>query len=56
MLGSLIASRIAFQENMIVACSRQLIVISSSDLDFRYFRVLCRMVSVHATKNQNLGS
>ena len=56
MLGSLIASRTDLQENMIVACFRQLIVISSIDLVFRCLRVLFLMAGGHVGKNQNLSS
>ena len=56
MLGLLIASKIALQENMTVACSRLLIVISSGDLVLGCFRVLLRMAGGHTAQNQNLSS
>ena len=56
MLGSLIASSTALQENMIVECSRFLIVISSGDLDFSCFRVMHRMAGSHAAQYQNWSS
>ena len=56
MLGSLIASRTASQENMIVECFRHLVVVSSRGLDFRCFRFLRRMAGGHAEQYQNLNS
>ena len=56
LLNLLITSRTELQENMIVTCSRQLTAIRSSDLDFRYFRVLLRIVGGHATQHPNLSS
>ena len=56
MLGSLIASRTALQYVMIVACSRILIVISSSDLVFRCSRVLYWTKGSHVTHCHNLSS
>ena len=49
MLGSLIAPRTVLQDNIIVACSRHFIVISSSDLVFSFLRVLFPMAEGHAT-------
>ena len=54
--GSLIPSRIELQENIIVACSRVLIVIRSEDLVLRCFRVLRTTESGHCTQCQNLIS
>ena len=56
LLNSLIMSRTEVQENMIVTCSRQLTAIRSGDLDFRYFRVLLRIVGGHITQHYNLSS
>ena len=56
MLGALIASRKALQENMIVAHSRKLIVISSGDLVLRNLRGLFLMSGGHVTQCQNVSS
>ena len=56
MLGTLITPRTALQENMIVACSRQLIVTRSSDLVVRCLIVLCLMAGGYGTQYQNLSS
>ena len=49
--GSMIVSRTVLHENMIVACSRLLIVIRSEDLVLRCFRVLSTMESDYCTKH-----
>ena len=56
MFGSLIASSTALHENMIVACSRLLIVIIPGDLDLKYFRVLRLIASGHSTWHHKLSS
>ena len=43
-------------KNMIVTCSRLLIVVTSIDLFFRYFRVLHRMADNNADQYQNFSS
>ena len=50
MLGSLITSRKAVQENKIVECSRLLIVINSGDLVLRCFRVLLQIKGCYAAQ------
>ena len=55
MLGALIASRIELQDNMIVACSRQLMVIRYGYLVLRCLRVLFLMAGVYGTQYQKLS-
>ena len=55
-LGSLIESRKVLSENMIVACSRPLIVIRSGNLDLKCFRVLYLIEIGHSSQHQNLSS
>ena len=45
----LIASRTALQENKIVACSRQLMLIRSRDLVLRNFRVMFLIAGGYGT-------
>ena len=56
MLGLLIDYRIDLHENMIVGCSRLLIVIRSEDLVLRYFGVLHTIESGHCAQYKNLSS
>ena len=46
-LGTMIASSKALQENIIGACSRQLMMMSYGDLDFKCLRCLFLMAGCH---------
>ena len=56
MFGSLIAHRTALHENMIVECSRLLIVIRSGDLVLSCFIFLSLMARGYSTWYENLSS
>ena len=56
MIGSLITSIAALHKNVIVTCSRLLILIRSEDLFLRYFRVLSLMSRAQATQCYKLSS